>query len=95
MAFETEINWLAGPCPGPASLALLDSSTIWSGTKFLLVTLGSVGDILPLLGVAVTLRQRRHRVIIASNAGYGPLGRASGFEFAAIWQREQQSLASI
>ena len=63
--------------------------------KFLLVTLGSVGDILPFLGIAETLHQRRHRVIIASNAGYGPLVRASGFEFAAIWQREQQSLDGL
>jgi hypothetical protein len=63
--------------------------------KFLLVTLGSVGDILPFLGVAETLRQRRHRVIIASNAGYGTLVRASGFEFAAIWQRAQQSLDGL
>jgi len=63
--------------------------------KFLLVTLGSVGDILPFLAVAETLRQRRHQVIIASNAGYGALVRASGFEFAAIWQREQQSLDGV
>jgi rhamnosyltransferase subunit B len=63
--------------------------------KFLLVTLGSVGDILPFLAVAETLRQRQHQVIIASNAGYGPLVRASGFEFAAIWQREQQSLDGL
>lgn len=63
--------------------------------KFLLVTLGSIGDILPFLGLAETLRQRQHQVIVASNAGYGPLVRASGIEFAAIWQREQQSLDGL
>jgi rhamnosyltransferase subunit B len=63
--------------------------------KFLLVTLGSLGDLLPFLGLADALRQRRHQVVIASNAGYAALVHASGFEFTAIWQREQQSLDAL
>ncbi|HWX89367.1 MAG TPA: glycosyltransferase, partial [Rhizomicrobium sp.] len=63
--------------------------------KFLLVTLGSIGDLFPFLAVGEALRQRGHTVVIASNAGYGALVAMTGFEFAAIWERSQQSLDGI
>jgi rhamnosyltransferase subunit B len=63
--------------------------------KFLLVTLGSIGDLFPFLAVGEALRQRGHTVVIASNAGYGALVKMAGFEFAAIWERSQQSLDAI
>jgi UDP:flavonoid glycosyltransferase YjiC (YdhE family) len=63
--------------------------------KFLMVTLGSIGDLLPFLAVAEALRQRSHTVVVASNAGYGPLVKMAGFEFFAIWDRSQQSLDGV
>jgi rhamnosyltransferase subunit B len=63
--------------------------------KFLLVTLGSIGDLLPFLAVGEALRQRGHTVVVASNAGYATLVKMAGFEFAAIWDRSQQSLDSV
>jgi rhamnosyltransferase subunit B len=62
---------------------------------FLLVTLGTIGDFMPFLVVAERLRARRHRVVLVSNAGYAELARASGFEFAAIWDRGLQTLNDV
>jgi rhamnosyltransferase subunit B len=63
--------------------------------KFLIVTLGSIGDLLPFLAVGEALRQKGHTVVVASNAGYATLVKMAGFEFAAIWDRSQQSLDSV
>src|ERR1700748_1207772 len=63
--------------------------------KFLIVTLGSIGDLMPFLAVAERLRARGHQAVIASNAGYAKLVQGAGFEFAAIWQRDQQSLDDV
>ena len=60
--------------------------------QVILVTLGSIGDLMPFLVVAEKLRARGHNCIIASNAGYAQLVQASGFPFAAIWGRGTQSL---
>jgi rhamnosyltransferase subunit B len=60
--------------------------------QFLIATLGSIGDLMPFLAVAEKLRARGHRCVIASNAGYGRLVQASGFPFAAIWERGAQTL---
>jgi UDP:flavonoid glycosyltransferase YjiC (YdhE family) len=60
--------------------------------KFLLATLGSIGDLMPFLAVADTLRQRGHQVVLASNAGYAALVRGSGFEFGIISERPAQPL---
>ena len=62
---------------------------------FLLMTLGSLGDFMPFLALADRLRQRGHRVVIASNAGYAAMAQAMGVEFAAIWQRSDQSLDGL
>jgi UDP:flavonoid glycosyltransferase YjiC (YdhE family) len=47
----------------------------------LLVTLGTVGNILPLLTIARELRTRGHEVSFAGNSQLEPLARGSGFEF--------------
>src|SRR5258706_12191877 len=60
--------------------------------KFLLVTLGSIGDLMPFLAVADTLRQRGHQVVIASNAESAALVTGSGFEFGITSDRPQQAL---
>jgi rhamnosyltransferase subunit B len=60
--------------------------------RVLIVTLGSIGDLMPFLVVADRLRARGHQCLIASNAGYASLVQASGFPFAAIWERGTQSL---
>jgi UDP:flavonoid glycosyltransferase YjiC (YdhE family) len=62
---------------------------------FLLMTLGSLGDFMPFLALADRLRHRGHRVVIASNAGYAAMAQAMGVEFAAIWQRSDQSLDGL
>lgn len=62
---------------------------------FLLMTLGSLGDVMPFLVLADRLRQRGHRVVLASNAGYAGMAKAMGVEFAAIWQRSDQSLDGL
>jgi UDP:flavonoid glycosyltransferase YjiC (YdhE family) len=63
--------------------------------QVLLVTLGTIGDIMPFLAVAERLRARGHRCIIASNAGYAHLVQTAGFDFAIIWQRPQQTLDDL
>lgn len=56
------------------------------------MTLGSIGDFFPFLAIAEGLRRRGHRAVLASNAGYAGLARMAGFEFAALWERADQSL---
>ena len=63
--------------------------------KYLLITLGSIGDVMPFLAVADALRQRGHQAVIASNAGYASLVRGSGFEFAIVSERPSQPLDAI
>ena len=63
--------------------------------NFLAMTLGSIGDFFPYLAIAERLRQRGHRVVLASNAGYAGLAQMAGFEFAALWDRTSQSLDGI
>lgn len=63
--------------------------------KFLLVTLGSIGDLMPFLAIADALRQRGHQVVIASNAGYAALVRGSGFDFGIVSNRPLQALDDV
>jgi hypothetical protein len=65
------------------------------GLQVLLVTLGSIGDVMPFLAVAERLRARGHRCVFASNAGYAQLIQASGFAFAIIAQRPRKSLDEV
>ncbi len=63
--------------------------------KFLVVTLGSIGDLMPFLAIGDALRQRGHQVVIASNAGYAALVRGSGFEFGIVSDRPQLALDDL
>jgi UDP:flavonoid glycosyltransferase YjiC (YdhE family) len=62
---------------------------------YLLMTIGSLGDFMPFLALADRLRQRGHRVVLASNAGYAGMAQALGIPFAAIWDRGSQSLDAL
>lgn len=50
-----------------------------------LVTLGSIGDLLPFLAVGKALRRRGRHVVIATHEEYGGACRAAGLEFRAVW----------
>jgi len=63
--------------------------------KILAVTLGSIGDLMPFLAVAETLRARGHEVLFASNGGYAALVQGAGFGFTSIWQRADQALDDV
>jgi UDP:flavonoid glycosyltransferase YjiC (YdhE family) len=63
--------------------------------NFLALSLGSIGDFFPFLAIAEGLRKRGHRIVMASNAGYGALARMAGFEFAALWERTDQSIDAL
>jgi rhamnosyltransferase subunit B len=52
--------------------------------QVLIITLGSVGDLLPLLSIARALRSRGHEVSIAGSNTFEPLVRRSGFEFNTV-----------
>jgi UDP:flavonoid glycosyltransferase YjiC (YdhE family) len=56
---------------------------------FLLVTIGSHGDVHPFVGLGIRLRQRGHRVRLATNEHFGDLVRAAGIEFIELGKREQ------
>src|SRR5690606_27101551 len=47
-------------------------------------TLGSSGDINPMLGLAITLRQRGHRTTIATSPYYRQLIESEGIHFHAV-----------
>jgi UDP:flavonoid glycosyltransferase YjiC (YdhE family) len=53
--------------------------------KVVVATVGSLGDLLPFMMVAESLRLRRHEVIFATNQGYETFIRLSGFGFTPIW----------
>jgi rhamnosyltransferase subunit B len=53
--------------------------------KAILTTVGSLGDLLPFMVVAESLRLRGHEIIFASNQGYEQFIRQSGFGFLPIW----------
>jgi rhamnosyltransferase subunit B len=59
--------------------------------NILIITLGSLGDLLPFLTVAKELKQRKHVVTIATNAGYETLVRMSGYQFQPIWDMAPQT----
>lgn len=53
--------------------------------KAILATVGSLGDLLPYMVVAESLRLRGHQVVVATNQGYETFVRQSGFDFMPIW----------
>ena len=50
-----------------------------------LVTLGSIGDLLPFLAVGKALRRRGHHVVLATHEEYAAATRSAGLDFEAIW----------
>ena len=56
--------------------------------RFLLATLGSLGDLHPFLAVGRALRERGHEVILASHPHYRPKAEALGLRFAPIRPEE-------
>lgn len=54
------------------------------GVNVLLFALGSYGDVHPFIGIGLRLRERGHRVTIATNEYFKPLVHHAGFEFIQI-----------
>ena len=54
------------------------------GKRIVLATLGSLGDLHPLLGLALELRARGHDVVMATSDFYRPRIENAGFEFAPL-----------
>ncbi|WP_066477847.1 MULTISPECIES: glycosyltransferase [unclassified Sphingomonas] len=54
-----------------------------------LVTLGSIGDLLPFLAVGKALRKRGHAVIVATHDEYESACRMLGLGFCGIWDGQQ------
>jgi UDP:flavonoid glycosyltransferase YjiC (YdhE family) len=55
----------------------------------LLITLGSHGDVHPFVGLGVSLRQRGHRVTLATNALFQSIIETAGLEFAPLGSAEE------
>lgn len=56
---------------------------------FLLVTIGSHGDVHPFVGLGIRLRQRGHCVRLITNEHFAPLIRAAGVEFIALGSADE------
>lgn len=52
--------------------------------RILFATFGSLGDLHPYLAVAVALRRRGHRPLIATHASHADRVRAEGVDFHAV-----------
>ncbi len=56
---------------------------------FLLVTIGSHGDVHPFVGLGIRLQQRGHRVRLITNEHFAPLVRAAGVDFIALGSADE------
>lgn len=56
--------------------------------KFICSTFGSSGDVFPMLGLAVELRNRGHEVVLATNEHFGERARRNGIPFEPLGSRE-------
>jgi UDP:flavonoid glycosyltransferase YjiC (YdhE family) len=61
--------------------------------RLVLATVGSRGDVQPLLALGQTLRQRGHRVLVAAPPNFAGWVQSLGFDFAPLGQDMQQFLA--
>ena len=68
----------------PPAEALADGS---GGMTVLLPTLGSAGDVHPVLAVARALRARGHRPVVVTSEWFEPTCRALGVDFEALLDR--------
>jgi rhamnosyltransferase subunit B len=57
--------------------------------RFILSSIGSMGDVLPFVEVARTLRQRGHETILLANGHFQPLAAKNGIEFHALGTSEE------
>jgi UDP:flavonoid glycosyltransferase YjiC (YdhE family) len=57
--------------------------------KTIVLPVGSSGDVHPLLGIALELRQRGHEIVFITNAHFEPLVRAAGLNFEALGSAEE------
>src|SRR4249920_3618986 len=55
-----------------------------TGKRIVLTTFGSLGDLHPYLAVALELKRRGHRAVIATHDTYRGRAEAEGLEFAPI-----------
>ena len=63
-----------------SAFIILHSSVL----HFLLIAIGSHGDVHPFVGLGIALHRRGHRVTIAANEHFQSLIERAGFEFVAI-----------
>src|SRR5262245_38043395 len=73
-------------CPSCHSLANhrdnVRSTRAWMySVQFLCSTFGSAGDVFPMLGLALALRERGHDIVFATNGHFESLVRAHGLAF--------------
>jgi UDP:flavonoid glycosyltransferase YjiC (YdhE family) len=57
-------------------------------TNFLLITIGSHGDVHPYVGLGMALRARGHEVTLATNGHFEPLARSAGLSFVELGSDE-------
>ncbi|WP_437228976.1 glycosyltransferase [Planctomicrobium sp. SH661] len=57
--------------------------------NFLLTTIGSAGDVFPMVGLAIKLRERGHTVTLATNEHFAPLARKHQIPFEPLGTQEQ------
>ena len=52
--------------------------------NLIIVAIGSYGDVLPLVGLALALKSRGHQITFFSNEHFGPLSKRFGLEFVSL-----------
>lgn len=52
--------------------------------KFVLTTIGSAGDVFPMVGLAIKLQERGHDVLLVTNAYFAPLAQRYGIPFEPL-----------
>ena len=57
--------------------------------KVIVIPIGSSGDVHPLLGLAVELRDRGHEIVVVTNGHFEPLARKNGLAFEALGTAEE------
>lgn len=57
--------------------------------KVIVIPIGSSGDVHPLLGLALELRDRGHEIVFITNGHFEPLARKSGLAFEALGTAEE------
>ncbi|WP_437206592.1 glycosyltransferase [Planctomicrobium sp. SH664] len=60
-------------------------------TKFVLTTIGSSGDVFPMVGLALQLRQRGHDVLLVTNGHFAPLAEKYNLPFEPLGMPEEYS----